>query len=109
MTEYTLMFRMRINEGKVDKFLGIMREITEHTRKEPGNLVFELRSDPRQPNTFIGFHSYIDKAAFDVHYNADYHLGNGEGLRECIAEIETTELGSVGYSAVLMNRETVGA
>jgi quinol monooxygenase YgiN len=103
MTEYTLMFRMRINEGKTDKFLGIMREITEHTRREPGNLVFELRADPRQPNTFIGFHSYRDKAAFDVHYNADYHLGNGPGLRECIAEIETTELGSVGYSAVLMN------
>ncbi|MGE0668372.1 MAG: putative quinol monooxygenase [Sphingomonadales bacterium] len=103
MTEYTLMFRMRINEGKTEKFLGIMREITEHTRKEPGNLVFELRADPRQSNTFIGFHSYRDKAAFDVHYNADYHLGNGPGLRECIAEIETTELGSVGYSAVLMN------
>lgn len=109
MAEHTLMFRMTIHEGKVDKFLAIMREITEHTRKEPGNLVFELRSDPRQPNTFIGFHSYVDKAAFDVHYNADYHLGNGPGLRECIAEIETTVLGSVGYSAVLMNRESAGA
>lgn len=105
MDEYTLMFRMTIHEGKVDKFLGIMREITEHTRKEPGNLVFELRSDPRQPNTFIGFHSYRDKAAFDVHYNADYHLGNTPGLRECMAEIKTVELGSVGYSAVLMNEQ----
>ena len=36
-------------------------------------------------------------------------LRNGPGLRECIAEIETTELGSVGYSAVLMNRESAGA
>ncbi|MEN3976429.1 putative quinol monooxygenase [Emcibacter sp. SYSU 3D8] len=109
MAEYTLMFRMRIHEGKVDKFLEIMRGITEHTRQEPGNLVFELRSDPRQPNTFIGFHSYADKAAFDLHYNADYHLGKSPDLRECMADIETIELGSVGYSAVLMNREAAGA
>lgn len=104
MAEYTLLFRMRIHEGKTGRFLDVMREITEQTRKEPGNLVFELRSDPRQPDTFIGFHCYVDKAAFDLHYNADYHLGNGPVLRECIAEIETTELGSVGYSAVLMNQ-----
>ncbi|MBI1179297.1 MAG: hypothetical protein GC201_01985 [Alphaproteobacteria bacterium] len=105
MAEYTLLFRMKIHEGKVDRFLEIMREITENTIKEPGNIVFELRRDPRDANTFIGFHSYVDKPAFDVHYNADYHLGNGPALREAIAEIETTELGSVGYCAALMRAE----
>jgi autoinducer 2-degrading protein len=104
MGEYTLLFRMRIHEGKVDQFLRVMREITEKTVQEPGNIVFELRRDPRQPNTFIGFHSYVDKAAFDLHYNADYHLGNGPLLREAIAEIETTELGSVGYCGEYVRR-----
>ena len=102
MGEYTLMFRMKIREGQVDNFLEVMKEITDETIKEPGNLVFELRQDPRQPNTFIGFHSYVDKDAFDVHYNADYHLGNGERLRAAIEDIETTELGSVGYCAQTM-------
>jgi autoinducer 2-degrading protein len=108
MSEYTLLFIMKIHEDKVDQFLKIMKEITEHAVREPGNLVFELRRDPREPNTFLAFHSYVDKDAFDVHYNADYHLGNSEGLSEAIAEIETIELGSVGYVGQEMRRAAQG-
>ena len=104
MSEYTVLFKMKIRPDKVDQFLSIMKEITEHTVREPGNLVFELRRDPREPDTFLAFHSYVDQAAFDVHYNADYHLGNGPALREAIAEIETTELGSVGFIGQEMRR-----
>ena len=105
MAEYTLFVRMKIHEHKVDDFVKLMHEITLKTKDEPGCLVFEMRRDPLEPNTFIVFESFVDKAAFDVHDVSDYHKGNGDALRAAIADLEMREIESVGYSAELLRRQ----
>lgn len=104
MSEHTLVMRIKIHPEKVDSFVGIMREISENTKDEPGCLVFEMRRDPSEENTFIVFESFVDKAAFDVHDKADYHQRNLKELGAAIAEIDMREVESVGYSAELMRR-----
>lgn len=104
MSEYSLLIRMKIHEGEVDNFLAMMLEMTEKTKDEPGCLVFEMRRDPSEPNTFVVFESFVDKAAFDVHDKSEYHQRNGPGFQKAIAEIDMREVESVGYSAEIMRR-----
>ena len=108
MNEYSLLIRMKIHPDKVGHFLEMMQEMTEKTKDEPGCLVFEMRKDPTDENTFIVFESFVDRAAFNIHDKSEYHQRNGPGFGEAIAEIDQREVDPVGYSAERMRRADRG-
>lgn len=44
-----------------------MRELTEHVRAEPGNVVFWPYTRESRPNEYFVFEVYCDQAAFEEH------------------------------------------
>jgi quinol monooxygenase YgiN len=64
---FVLVVSMVTQEGKEDEALGVMRELAEASRKEPGNELYIPTQDPANPRSFLFYEQYVDKAAFEAH------------------------------------------
>jgi quinol monooxygenase YgiN len=64
---FVLVVRMRVIEGKEDEAVGVMRELAEATRQEPGCEAYVPCRDPEDPRSFIFYEQYLDKDAFEAH------------------------------------------
>ncbi|MFJ6212777.1 putative quinol monooxygenase [Streptomyces sp. NPDC092296] len=47
-------------------------EMREHTRREPGNLAYEVHAEVDRPGGFVLYERYTDRAGFDAHAAAGY-------------------------------------
>jgi len=62
-----LVVHMRAQEGKEDEAVGVMHELAEATRQEPGCIHYipvQSREDPRR---FMFYEQYADEAALGAH------------------------------------------
>ena len=54
-------------------------KMRDHTRREPGNLAYEVHADADDPAAFILYEKYADRAGFEAHaaspHFAEYILG----------------------------------
>ncbi|MGD1220871.1 MULTISPECIES: putative quinol monooxygenase [Streptomyces] len=57
------------DEAVVRAALLTMRE---HTRKEPGNLVYEVHAEAGRAGSFVLYEQYTDRAGFDAHRAAEH-------------------------------------
>lgn len=64
---FVLIVRMKASEGAGDDAAGVMAELAEATRREPGAELYIPCRDPEDPNSFVIFEQYRDKAAFEEH------------------------------------------
>lgn len=53
-------------------FLAAFRVNIEGSRKEPGNLRFDLLADPENPNLFIVYEIFESEAALQAHRETDH-------------------------------------
>jgi len=68
----TLYAEFTVKPGSEAAVAEMMRELTQHVRREPGNqsfLPFTRQSSPRE---YFVFEVYDDDAAFEKHITADY-------------------------------------
>lgn len=63
---------LEIDPGQIDEFLAVILENAAASRLEPGCLRFEVSRDNTQPNLFALSESYVDQAAFDLHYTTPH-------------------------------------
>ena len=56
-------------EEKCKEFMGIMQQ---HSRQEPGCLMYVGHQSIQNPRRFMFYEQYKDQAALDVHRNAPY-------------------------------------
>ncbi|GAP54139.1 putative quinol monooxygenase [Arthrobacter sp. 92] len=68
----TLYAEFTVKPGCEARVAEMMRELSEHVRAEPGNVVFWPYTRESRPNEFIVFEVYRDQAAFDEHIGAHY-------------------------------------
>ncbi len=54
--------------------LNIFNTMTQHTRTEPGNLLYIAHRSTSDPRHFFLYEQYTDQAAFQAHRNADYFV-----------------------------------
>jgi len=57
------------NEAEV---IAIVGKMSEHTRQEPGNLMYLLHRSVAEPRKFFLYEQYEDQAAIEAHRAAPY-------------------------------------
>ena len=55
-----------------DEFNELVRDFTEATRAEPGNISFDWYRDPENPKLWIGVEVFVDEAAGKAHVESEH-------------------------------------
>jgi quinol monooxygenase YgiN len=64
---FVLVVRMKAKEGEAERAVEIARELAEASRGEPGCEAYVPCRDPEDPQSFLFYEQYRDKAAFEEH------------------------------------------
>lgn len=80
----TLYAEFTVKPGCEARVAEMMRELTDHVRAEPGNVLFYPYTLKERPNEYFVFEIYRDAAAFEEHINADYGRKFNEELTDLI-------------------------
>jgi quinol monooxygenase YgiN len=87
---------MLVKPGTEEKCKEYIRVLQEHSRKEPGCLMYVGHQSTENPRKFLFYEQYKDQAALDAHRNAPYFKQYVTGGLDAIMEQRTREL----YSAI---------
>lgn len=83
---------MVVKPGTEEKCREYIRILQEHSRKEPGCLMYVGHQSIEDPRRFMFYEQYRDQAAFDAHRNAPYFKQYVNGGLDPIMEHRTREL-----------------
>ena len=88
---FVLVVRMKAKEGEGERAVEIARELAEASRGEPGCEAYVPCRDPEDPQSFLFYEQYRDKAAFEEHGASEHfqRLALG-GLFELMESRERT-------------------
>jgi quinol monooxygenase YgiN len=68
----TLYAEFTVKEGSETRVAEMMTTLTEHVRKEPGNVMFLPYTRETNPREYFVFEVYKDEQAFQEHIGAEY-------------------------------------
>lgn len=80
MSEICLTVRVAVRDGHAEEAVAHLRILREQTRREPGNIVYDVYRSTEVPNVFFLYERYADQAALDAHRASahfDQHGKNG--------------------------------
>jgi quinol monooxygenase YgiN len=69
---YAVIASYRCEPADEDAVRAALLKVREHTRAEPGNLVYEVHAEADRPGSFVLYEQYTDRAGFDAHKAADH-------------------------------------
>lgn len=75
-----------VKAGHEARVAEMMRELTGHVRREPGNVAFFPYTEESRPRRYFVFEVYRDEQAFQAHITADYGARFNEELAGLIEE-----------------------
>jgi autoinducer 2-degrading protein len=81
------MVNIRVRPGQRDAFVEAFRINLEGSRREPGNLRFDLLNDPEDDHNFFVYEVFRDEAALEAHRFTDHY-------RLCVAAIDPITVGA---------------
>jgi quinol monooxygenase YgiN len=67
-----LVVHMRAREGMEEEAAGVMRELAEATRREPGCIHYIPVQNREDPRSFMFYEQYTDQAALDEHSASEH-------------------------------------
>ncbi|TDL41428.1 putative quinol monooxygenase [Arthrobacter nitrophenolicus] len=82
----TLYAEFTVKPGHEERVAGMMRELTEHVRREPGNGLFLPYTRESNPREYFVFEVYRDEDAFREHITAEYGAKFNAELADLIEE-----------------------
>ncbi|MDG3005011.1 putative quinol monooxygenase [Paludisphaera mucosa] len=62
----------QVRPGAEDRAADSFRKLTEHSRAEPGCLMYQFHRSPTDPRKFFVYEQYVDEAALQSHSNSAY-------------------------------------
>jgi quinol monooxygenase YgiN len=72
---------------EADHAAGLLRELRDKTRSEPGCVRFDVASSIQSPNIFVLFEEYVDQATLEAHLASEAFNRLGiHGIRELATE-----------------------
>lgn len=74
---YVQIVQLRVKPGRLDDFLAAFRINYEGTRKEPGNVQFDLLQSRNDENLFTVYEVFESEHARDVHRQTEH-------FKECV-------------------------
>ena len=83
---------MLVKPGSEDKCKEYLRILQEHSRQEPGCLMYMGHQSTQEPRRFLIYEQYRDQAALDAHRNAPYFKQYVNGGLDPIMEQRNREL-----------------
>lgn len=75
------MVSINVREGHIAEFLEAFRINYEGTRKEPGNLRFDVLRDPKDETSFLIYEVFNSEAALEEHRKTEHY-------KECVRRID---------------------
>lgn len=75
------MVSIKVKEGHAVEFLEAFRINYEGTRREPGNLRFDVLRDPQDENTFLIYEVFQSAEALEEHRKTEHY-------KECVRIID---------------------
>ena len=77
---------LKVKPGQEDRFMAAMKANVAASQKEPGVVVYRSYQSEKDPNLFINFEAYRDKAAFQAHLDSDHVKVVGKVNDEVLTE-----------------------
>jgi quinol monooxygenase YgiN len=82
---------MLVKPGNEEKCKDYLRSLQEHSRQEPGCLMYVGHQSTQEPRRFLIYEQYRDQAALDAHRNAHYFKQYVSGGLDGIVESRSRE------------------
>ena len=97
-TAYVVSARWRAKEGKADRLLEVIREMTPPSRAEPGNLFYQAQRSTEDPQLFYLYEQSVDEAGYQAHMDSEHftRLVKQEAIPELLAERERAFYTTIG-------------
>ena len=77
---------LKVQSGKEREFEQAFLEMREAVIKnEPGNKLYDIFRDPKNPGTYIVMEEYVDKEAQDAHGKSDHFKAGGAKVGACLS------------------------
>jgi len=86
---------MLVKPGAEEKCKEYIRLLQQHTREEPGCLMYVGHQSTENPRKFLFYEQYKDQAALDAHRNAPYFKQYVHGGLDGIMDARSRELFAV--------------
>jgi len=83
---YVVVVRVRVKPGRADAFLAASKLNHEGTRREPGNLRFDVLRQEDDPDRFTLYEVYRTKADFEAHQKTAHYLAWKAAVADWMAE-----------------------
>ena len=64
---FTMLVFIQVKEGSEEKFEAAFAKAIAGTRKEKGNLAYQLNRDVKKPGAYVVYERWTDLAALDAH------------------------------------------
>jgi quinol monooxygenase YgiN len=81
-----------IKDGYEDEAIALLKTMTEHTRQEPGNLMYIAHRSTNEGNRLFLYEQYTDQAAIEAHRTSAYFKEYIVGKLFKILESRTPEI-----------------
>ena len=83
---YVAMVEIHVKSENVEAFMEATTDNHINTRKEPGNLRFDVCRRTDDPNRFLLYEVYRDEADFKAHQQTDHYFRWRETVADWMAE-----------------------
>jgi len=83
---YVVCVGIHVKEGRADAFVEAILENARATRREPGNLRFDVLRHEQDPNRFTLYEAYRSPEDFTAHQKTPHYLRWKETVADWMAE-----------------------
>ena len=79
---YVVTAKWTAKDGEEEAVARAVEQIVEHSRAEPGMLLYQPHRDPENPRVFFFYEQYADADAYQAHLESEHmkRLGFGEAI-----------------------------
>jgi len=83
---YVVAATWRAREGKADRLLEVIRELTPPSRAESGAVFYQAQRSTEDPRLFFLYEQYVDEAAYHAHMETEHftRLAKEEAIPELL-------------------------
>jgi quinol monooxygenase YgiN len=95
---YAVTARYTAHEGKQDRLLEVLEEMTAPSRAEPGCLFYQAHSSLDEPLVFLLYEQYVDEAGYEAHQETPHfkRLLKEEAIPKLLAKRERAFYTTIG-------------
>jgi quinol monooxygenase YgiN len=87
---YVVSAKWRAKAGQEDRLLEVIREMTQPSRAEPGNVFYQAQRSLEDPRLFYLYEQYTDEAGYQAHQDSEHftRLVKEEAIPELLEDRE---------------------